>query len=201
MNIEISDNLLEKYREVIKRRMLSDDVSKFVEILIEVELQRLGEEGYRNDGLTGCKNRFQVARDFKNALWENGWNDTSVFRNQYLCIDIDKFYKYMDIHGLMAGDDLLKKLVNLLKEKYPGKNIYRYGGDEFVVEMKDAVFQPIQLPEIEIKYSIINIEIKREGHGRFNFERFFDMYIEMGVLQSSSKVTMINFRYPLQNAG
>jgi diguanylate cyclase (GGDEF)-like protein len=201
MNIEIADDILEKYRAHIKQRMLSDDVGKYIEYLIEGELRKFGAEGYVHDGLTGCKNRVQAAGDFKEALWGNGWNDRSIFRNQYLCIDIDKFYRFMDIHGLMAGDDLLKQLVNLLQEKYPGQSIYRYGGDEFIVEMKDALFQPIQLPEIEIKYSIINVEIKREGRSRYNFERFFDMYIEMGILLSSSTVTKIDFTYQLQNAG
>jgi diguanylate cyclase (GGDEF)-like protein len=201
MNVEISENLLEIYRKLIKRRMLSDDVSEFIETLIESELRKFGEEGYALDDLTGCKNRFQVARDFKEALWQNGWNDTSVFRNQYLCVDIDKFKNYMEFYGIMAGDNLLKNLASQLQQSYPGKNIYRYGGDEFVVEMQDAVFHPIQLPEVEIKYSIINVEIKRDGHSGYNFERFFNMYMEMGILESSSKGTMINFRYPPQNAG
>ena len=201
MKIDISDSLLEKYRAVIKQHMLSDDVSEYIEMLIEVELRKFGEKGYLQDGLTGCKNRFQVGRDFKSALWEKGWNDTSVFRNRYLCIDIDKFYKYMDIHGLMAGDDLLKNLANQLQQNYPGKNIYRYGGDEFVVEMKDSMFQEIQLPEVEIKYSIIDVEIKRDRRSRYNFERFFDLFVEMGILQSSNKGTMINFRHLPENAG
>jgi len=201
MNIEISKNLLEKYRKLIKRRMLSDDVSEFIETLIESELRKFGEEGYALDNLTGCKNRFHVARDFKQALWQNGWNDTSVFRNQYLCVDIDKFKNYLDFYGITAGDNLLKTLASQLQQNYPKQNIYRYGGDEFVVEMKDAVFQHIQLPEVEIKYSIINVEINRDRHNRHNFERFFDMYIEMGILESSSKGTMINFRHPPQNAG
>jgi len=201
MNIEISDNLLEKYREAIKRRMLSDDVSEYIEILIEAELRKFGEEGYANDGLTGCRNRFQVMRDFKNALWEKGRNDTSVFRNQYLCVDIYKLKNYMDIHGLIVGDDLLKKLANQLKKNYPGNNVYRYGRDEFIVEMKDVVFQPIHIPEVEVKYSIIDVEISRDSHNKYNYERFFDMYIEMGILKSSVTGTVISFRYPPENAG
>ena len=201
MNVEISENLLEKYRKLIKRRMLSDDVSEYIETLIESELRKFSEEGYALDGLTGCKNRFQVAHDFKTALWQNGWNDTSVFCNQYLCVDIDNFKNYMDFYGITAGDKLLKNLAGQLQQHYPGKNVYRYGGDEFVVEMKDAVFQPIQLPDVEIKYSIINVEINRDRHNRHNFERFFDLYLEMGILESSSQGTMINFRYQPQNAG
>ena len=201
MSLEISENLLEKYRKFIKRRMLSDDISEYLETLIESELRKFGEEGYALDGLTGCKNRFQVARDFKTALWQNGWNDTSVFRNQYLCVDINKFKNYLDFYGLTAGDNLLKNLASQLQQNYPEKNIYRHGGDEFVVEMKDSFFKPIQLPEVEIKYSIINVEIKRDGHRGHNFERFFDMYLEMGILESSSTGTMINFSYPPQNAG
>lgn len=198
--IEVSENLLEKYREVIKRRMLSDDVSQYVEMLIEAELRKFGEEGYEKDDLTGCKNRVQAARDFKKELWKNGWNDTSVFHNQYLCVDIDKFKNYLEFYGIMAGDNLLKNLANQLQQNYPGKNVYRYGGDEFVVEMKDAIFQSIKLPEVDLKYSIINVEIKRDGHRREYFERCFNIYIEMGVLESSSKGTVIDFRYPPQNS-
>lgn len=195
MNLEISDHLLEKYSKVIKRRMLSDDVSTFVETLIEVELKKFGEEGYTIDELTGCKNRFQLAHDFQKALWGKKRNDLSVFCNKYLCIDIDKFYEYVDIHGLRAGDDLLKKLANLLQEKYPGKNIYRYGGDEFVVEMQDSPLQLVQLIGVEIKYSVINVEINLKKQGRNNFERFFSMFIEMGILKSSLRGTTIKYKH------
>jgi diguanylate cyclase (GGDEF)-like protein len=51
-----------------------------------------------------------------------------------LMIDIDNFKKYNDTHGHPAGDELLRKLAQLLKSSLRDVDIvFRYGGEEFVV--------------------------------------------------------------------
>lgn len=50
-------------------------------------------------------------------------------------IDIDHFKPYNDNYGHLAGDDALRKVSAVLKEqvKRHGDQVYRYGGEEFVL--------------------------------------------------------------------
>jgi len=40
MKIELPDEICQKYIDQISQRMLSDDISKYIQQLVEVELQR-----------------------------------------------------------------------------------------------------------------------------------------------------------------
>ena len=54
-------------------------------------------------------------------------------------IDVDNFKKYNDMHGHMAGDELLKSLTNLLVHSIRNLDmVFRYGGEEFVVMMVET---------------------------------------------------------------
>jgi diguanylate cyclase (GGDEF)-like protein len=54
-------------------------------------------------------------------------------------IDVDGFKKYNDTKGHPAGDDLLKKLSQLLCDGTRGKDqVFRYGGEEFTVILDRA---------------------------------------------------------------
>ncbi|MCU9698771.1 GGDEF domain-containing protein, partial [Escherichia coli] len=54
----------------------------------------------------------------------------------YLCLfDVDKFKTINDKFGHLFGDEVLIKLVNLIKDELPRREgeIYRFGGDEFAI--------------------------------------------------------------------
>lgn len=54
----------------------------------------------------------------------------------YLCLfDVDKFKTINDKFGHLFGDEVLIKLVNIIKEELPRREgeIYRFGGDEFAI--------------------------------------------------------------------
>ncbi|HUF54122.1 MAG TPA: GGDEF domain-containing protein [Dehalococcoidia bacterium] len=49
-------------------------------------------------------------------------------------MDVDKFKQYNDSFGHFAGDRLLQRLAEILKEEFPSAiMVSRYGGDEFVI--------------------------------------------------------------------
>ncbi|OGO23549.1 MAG: hypothetical protein A2144_11160 [Chloroflexi bacterium RBG_16_50_9] len=49
-------------------------------------------------------------------------------------IDVDHFKKYNDIHGHLAGDDILKKVGSHVNHELRDTDIcFRYGGDEFAI--------------------------------------------------------------------
>ncbi|MBQ7901367.1 MAG: GGDEF domain-containing protein, partial [Clostridia bacterium] len=66
-------------------------------------------------------------------------NDIVKFNNQTLdlfaCvyIDVNELHMYNNKYGHAAGDSMLCSVANALSEVFYGSNIYRMGGDEFLV--------------------------------------------------------------------
>lgn len=51
----------------------------------------------------------------------------------FALFDIDKFKEINDTYGHKIGDIILKEIVNMIKKSPIGDNIYRWGGDEFIL--------------------------------------------------------------------
>lgn len=65
-------------------------------------------------------------------------NDQDFQRFSALVIDIDKFKNINDKYGHYAADEILKNIATLIKSNVRSTDIVaRYGGDEFIVIMKD----------------------------------------------------------------
>jgi diguanylate cyclase (GGDEF)-like protein len=89
------------------------------------------------DGLTGCFNRKKFDLDLQAELARAKQEMSEI---SLLMIDVDWFKKYNDYHGHPKGDELLKKVVNLLKSNTrPYDRTYRYGGEEFAILLSDTV--------------------------------------------------------------
>ncbi len=88
------------------------------------------------DGLTGCYNRRKFDLDIV-AEVAHAKQDRKPL--SMLMGDIDWFKKYNDLHGHPKGDELLKKLVNVLMINLrPSDRVYRYGGEEFVILLPET---------------------------------------------------------------
>ncbi|HOX33114.1 MAG TPA: GGDEF domain-containing protein [Spirochaetales bacterium] len=99
-----------------------------------VERQRLLErleELSRSDGLTGLANRRRldelVAEELRRAARQEQ-------RLALVMIDIDRFKRYNDRYGHLAGDECLRRVARTLAERArrPGELAARYGGEEFL---------------------------------------------------------------------
>ncbi|MEO0136031.1 MAG: sensor domain-containing diguanylate cyclase [candidate division WOR-3 bacterium] len=53
-------------------------------------------------------------------------------------IDLDRFKEYNDQHGHLAGDQLLRKISQILRDVIKDGYITRYGGDEFIIILPAA---------------------------------------------------------------
>ncbi|WP_321323021.1 EAL domain-containing protein [Thiomicrorhabdus sp.] len=85
-----------------------------------------------HDPLTGLYNRYYLEKEFPKLLTEQA-NDISL-----LFVDLDNFKHINDTFGHTAGDKLLLQVTQRLKtfSSY-AQYIIRFGGDEFVVVMKN----------------------------------------------------------------
>ncbi|MDQ3222536.1 MAG: diguanylate cyclase [Gemmatimonadota bacterium] len=91
------------------------------------ELERLSA----SDSLTGLSNRRILTQRLSEELLRAQRESHSF---TVLMLDVDHFKKYNDAHGHPAGDEVLKKVANILRScTRAGDCTARYGGEEFAV--------------------------------------------------------------------
>ncbi len=76
-----------------------------------------------HDGLTGLPGR----RALKEALDRTGGAYAVAMA------DVDHFKRFNDTYGHEVGDEVLRTVASRLKEALPGAEVFRYGGEEFVI--------------------------------------------------------------------
>jgi len=82
------------------------------------------------DKLTGLLNRRKFDEDFREKII----NDEYAL----IFIDIDNFRDFNNKHGHRIGDQVLIKVAELIKNRVrPQDCVYRYGGEEIVIFLKD----------------------------------------------------------------
>ena len=80
------------------------------------------------DPLTKLKNRLALQEDFAS------YREHNII---LMIADIDDFKKQNDNFGHEHGDDVLDKFSRQIERAFGAENCYRYGGDEFLVLLKD----------------------------------------------------------------
>ncbi|MBE6133661.1 MAG: diguanylate cyclase [Erysipelotrichaceae bacterium] len=106
----------------------------FINLLYERSVSKLTKDKEklenisRTDSLTKAKNRYSLRNDFP------GFVNQEI---HLLVFDVDDFKKINDEYGHPFGDSVLKDVSRLTKEIFSDNNVYRFGGDEFVVIKKE----------------------------------------------------------------
>jgi diguanylate cyclase (GGDEF)-like protein len=103
-----------------------------------VELERLNSQLFRQariDGLTQVGNRLKMREDLNIVaarVAEQGESYCAI-----MC-DVDHFKLYNDEYGHLQGDEVLKKVARTLVQGCrPNDEVYRYGGEEFLLVMSE----------------------------------------------------------------
>jgi len=119
-------------------RVMSDDMESTNSILMVcediTEAYTLSEQltyQAKHDALTGLVNRYEFERRLKNLVSDARKSHT---RHALLYMDLDHFKVINDTCGHDAGDELLRQLGRVLKDRTAGTDtLARLGGDEFAV--------------------------------------------------------------------
>ena len=94
--------------------------------------ERTAERNANSDPATGLANRRELMRALELSL-------AARTSGVLLLVDLDHFKRVNDLHGHLAGDQLLKVVAQTLVEESPeGSCCARIGGDEFAVLLDEA---------------------------------------------------------------
>lgn len=110
------------------RQAIAENESKVKEQSAEIDVAK--ELAY-TDPLTGVKNKHayvELENQIDIDIREGKIEDFSV-----LIFDLNNLKQINDLYGHEVGDQYIIKSVQAIKEHFPNEEIYRYGGDEFVI--------------------------------------------------------------------
>lgn len=105
----------------------------FITVLESVNHYEKLEKSHKTDHLTGLLNLRGLSEALNTMIQSKDYELISI-----IILDLDHFKRVNDIHGHEAGNEVLSQLGQLLK-KFEQKNRFmtRYGGEEFVVLLKN----------------------------------------------------------------
>lgn len=121
-------------------------------------------EDSHHDKLTGLKNRMGFYYDFGNKYKDYLIPESGKKMSVFIC-DIDKFKRVNDTYGHNAGDDVLAFTSHLIESMCSENDgVYRWGGEEFVMVMRDAGIEDAVRKAEEIRVKLMNSDIEADGN-------------------------------------
>ena len=149
-------------REIAKKTVTPDGrqavISMILDITKQVQMHQILKDLSTKDPLTGAYNRRGGYEQIESAMAEQGENYL------FLMLDLDCFKQVNDLYGHNHGDDVLRFLVEKLRQNFRKTDVIcRLGGDEF------AVFLPDCPPNQVIEQKISNV---MQEYGRMIEEKY-----------------------------
>lgn len=117
-----------------------------------LELQKLATI----DGLTGVYNRQQI-----DAILEDMCESASRYDKDLsvVILDIDHFKEVNDQYGHATGDEVLKKMSNMLcKEVRVTDRFGRYGGEEFLLLLPETTLEGARTAAEKLRFALNNFD-------------------------------------------
>lgn len=116
-----------------------------------------------HDRLTGLKNRLGLYYDFGGKFKAYLTPESGKTMSLFIC-DIDKFKRVNDTYGHNTGDDVLVFTSNLLESACGEKDsVYRWGGEEFVMIMRDTDLAGAAEKAEAIRVRLMESDIDADG--------------------------------------
>ena len=137
-----------------------------------VRLERQLKQLTVTDDLTGLFNQRHFFEQLRREMERASRRGTGFS----LCIfDLDKFKRYNDTQGHLAGDHLLKAVGKRVLKEIRAKidTAFRYGGDEFVLILPDT-----SLPQAASLVDRLRASLQREFEGAIGISAGIAEYVE-----------------------
>jgi len=129
-----------------------------------VELEKLNRELFalsRQDPLTRLGNRLRLREDLK-TLGARAERYGQSFC-AILC-DVDFFKPYNDAYGHLAGDEVLRKVAEVISGNLrTGDMAYRYGGEEFLILLPEQTLESAKVAAERLRRSVEDLAIPHEA--------------------------------------
>ena len=130
--------------------------SELVAVLADFKTQLLARAA-RHDSLTGLPLRHSLEHDFALAQKSCRRNRTQLY---VAIIDIDHFKAVNDTYGHPVGDLALRQLAETLKaEVRSNEQLYRYGGEEFLLLLQAVNPETMNAPAQRLLEAVREIRI------------------------------------------
>ena len=108
-----------------------------------IQLNELLKQQLKLDSLTGAYNRFALNETLQ-SHFETSKKDQNTL--SFFMLDVDFFKKYNDYYGHLKGDEVLKKIVDVLRQILPQDGfLARYGGEEFAIIIQNMTLEDVQV--------------------------------------------------------
>ena len=117
------------------------------------------------DALTNMQNRAAYERFTRRQVLNNRKNPGARFI--FVMLDINGFKNINDTRGHVAGDEILKQVGTFINEYFERYNCesYRFGGDEFVLLMKDVQLSYVENLIVKLNEELFNFNNITLSHG------------------------------------
>jgi diguanylate cyclase (GGDEF)-like protein len=147
------------------------DVAQDFKLALLKYQRRIISEVCTLDPLTGAGNRY--AMDLR--LTEEWERTRRTGLPCSLCmLDIDHFKHINDAHGHAAGDTALRVISRYLKgDGRAYDNLFRYGGEEFLICMPNTALAPAQAVFNRLREGLAALRIPLEGGGELSLTASF----------------------------
>ena len=120
-------------------------------------VHRALQETARTDPLTGARNRLRLAEDLRTIRGRMGRIGES---QALIALDLDRFKAINDRLGHLAGDDVLRGTVAAVRATIRAEDeIYRFGGEEFLVVMRIAAPEGVEVAAERIRRAVEDLAI------------------------------------------
>jgi len=161
--VHIVNQCLEKYRTLKEKERL------------EEEVRRLSI----TDDLTGLYNHRHFFKTLESELARLRRQKTSL---SLIMFDVDNFKKYNDTYGHLEGDQVLRKIGEIVKQSIRSNvdSGYRYGGDEFATLLIGAAVDQAMTIAERIRSSIEQ-------------EEFSDITVSIGLAEYQAYLSLEEF--------
>ena len=128
---------------------------------LEIEASDL-ELAAHHDPLTGAYNRLSMDHDLEEVHAAVAMSSQSA---TVIMIDIDHFKAYNDRYGHAAGDEVLRQVARRVqREIRPKDRLYRYGGEEFLLILRETGIEEGEAVATRIACGITTLGLVNEGN-------------------------------------